>query len=221
MTAHPDPVASEPNHAGPQLVVAGSLRDQTAEHHKRAERSDFQRQLIAGRLPVAGYIGWLEQMLCVYRALEAHLASGKPRYAGVDVEVWRKTPQLERDLAHFGRAVPPAPVPATEAFLGQMGRWAEGRAPVLLGVLYVLEGSTNGSRHIARSLKKAYDLPGGAGLDFLDPYGDAQPERWREFKSRLEAVVPAGDVDELVVAARGTFDAVTEIGQNLLDRLAA
>jgi heme oxygenase len=221
---HPGTITPEPNHAGEPLVVAGSLRDHTAEHHKRAERSEFQRMLIAGRLPVSGYIGWLEQMLCVYRSLEAHLASGNGagRYTGVDVEAWRRTPHLERDLAHFGRdATTPSPVPATGALVEQMGRWADGSAPALLGVLYVLEGSTNGSRYIARSLRKAYDLAGEAGLAFMDPYGDLQPERWLEFKRQLEMSASTGDLDGLIVAARGTFDAVTEIGQGLLHRLAA
>jgi heme oxygenase len=221
---HPHTITPEPNHAGVPLVVAGSLRDQTAEHHKRAERSEFQRLLLAGRLPVTGYIGWLEQMLCVYRPLEAHLASGNRagRYPGVDVEAWKRTPQLERDLAHFGRdTAAPSPVPATGALVEQMGKWADGSTPALLGVLYVLEGSTNGSRYIAKSLRKAYDLAGEAGLAFMDPYGEQQSERWLEFKRQLEASASTGDLDGLIVAARGTFDAVTEIGQGLLDRLAA
>jgi heme oxygenase len=221
---HPRTITPEPNHAGEPLVVAGSLRDHTTEHHKRAERSEFQRLLIAGRLPVTGYIGWLEQMLCVYRSLETHLASGNRagKYPGVDVVAWGRTPQLERDLAHFGRdATAASPVPATGALVEQMGRWARGSTPALLGVLYVLEGSTNGSRYIARSLRKAYHLSGEAGLAFMDPYGDLQPERWWEFKHQLEASVGTGDLEDLIAAARGTFDAVTEIGQGLLDRPAA
>jgi heme oxygenase len=221
---HPRTITPEPNHGGEPLVIAGSLRDQTAEHHKRAERSEFQRLLIAGRLPLSGYIGWLEQMLFVYRPLEDHLASGSRRgkYAGLDVDAWRRTPQLDRDLAHFGaKAGTPDPVPATDALVRQISRWAESSAPALLGMLYVLEGSTNGSRYIARSLRKAYALSGEAGLAFMDPYGDLQPERWLAFKNQLEASVGAGDLGELIVAARGTFDAVTEIGQGVLDRMAA
>jgi heme oxygenase len=163
-------------------------------------------------------------MLCIYRSLEGHLGRGtrEGKYPGVDIEAWRKTPQLERDLAHFGHDVAtPSPVPATGALVEQMGRWAAGSTPALLGVLYVLEGSTNGSRYIARSLRKAYDLSGEAGLAFMDPYGDLQPQRWLEFKRQLEASAGAGDLDGLIVAARATFDAVTEIGQGLLERLAA
>jgi heme oxygenase len=55
----------------------------------------------------------------------------------------------------------------------------------------------------------------------MDPYGEQQSERWLEFKRQLEASASARDLEGLIVAARGTFDAVTEIGQGLLDRLAA
>lgn len=219
MTVHPTPAGSGQAHAAPDLVIAGALRDHTAEHHKRAERSDFQRQFIAGRIPVTLYIGWLEQMLCVYRSLEAHLMrpAGGRRYDGFSVQSWRRTPELERDLEHFGRpSVPPTPLPATQAFLDQIENWAASGAPALLGVLYVLEGSTNGSRHIAKSLKKAYELGDGRGLAFMDPYGEMQPDRWREFKGALEGAVSSSDLPELIATAQETFEAVSAIGADLL-----
>jgi len=203
--------------------VSAALRDQTSEHHKRAERSDFQRQLLGGHLPVAAYTAWLEQMWFVYRDLESRLTGpeGSDSAAPLDPGSWRRTPQLESDLGHFGVETESlSPVPATREFVVRLGQRAEASPAALLGVLYVLEGSTNGSRYIARNLRKAYDLSGNGGLAFLDPYGDGQPERWRAFKSELDAAVSPGQAPELITAARETFDALTLIGEQLLDRCA-
>jgi heme oxygenase (biliverdin-IX-beta and delta-forming) len=56
-----------------------------------------------------------------------------------------------------------------------------------LGMLYVLEGSTLGGRHILNSL--ARQGVNDAALHFLDPYGDQTGPRWRAFLDVLEREV--------------------------------
>lgn len=197
--------------------ASASLRTLTADNHRAAEQSLFQRRFIRGQLPVAAYIGWLSQMLCVYRSLEGHLNNStlqsRPRLHG---EPWRRSAELERDLTHFSRSpAAAAPNQATVGFLDQLDRWAQTEPAALLGVLYVLEGSTNGSRHIARVLRSVYGLTDVNGLRFMDPYGERQPQRWVEFKVALDAEVTADEVPTLVAAAQATFDAVTSIGAEL------
>ena len=77
-----------------------------------------------------------------------------------------------------------------------MDRLASEQPMALLGILYVLEGSTNGSKFIARKVRPAYELPAtGEGSAYLDPYGDVQPARWQEFKAAMDALnLPAADV---------------------------
>ena len=196
--------------------AAATLKAETNDHHRRAESSPFQRALVAGKLPVDRYVGWLEQMRVLYRVLEAELtlAAVGDRYAALLGTRWRRTPELLADLAHFGRPAEPAPMPATDAFVGQLARWGGEKSAALIGVLYVLEGSTNGSRYIARSLRKAYALD-LAGLGYLDPYGDAQTEEWARFKAALDAAIPADDLPAVVAGAIATFEAVTAIGAEL------
>jgi len=93
----------------------------------------------------------------------------------------------------------------------------------LLGVLYVLEGSTNGSKFIARKVRPAYELPAsGEGSAYLDPYGDLQPARWQEFKAAMDALdLPADEVGPIVMAAQQTFDSIRELGAELLATKAA
>jgi heme oxygenase len=212
---------ASPATAEPIVSAAVALREHTADDHHRAERSDFQRRFVSGRLPRAGYTAWLEQMWWVYRALAAHFAGdGVPApHAALFADARDRTPDLAADLAFLGSA-PGATraVPATDAFLARIAQWAAVDPPALLGVLYVLEGSTNGSRYIANAVRKAYGLDGGSGTAFLDPYGEAQPARWKAFKRELDAAVSAHEVPSLIAAARETFNAVGAMGAELVGK---
>jgi heme oxygenase len=196
-----------------------TLREQTADNHKRAEQSDFQRRFVTGKLSREHYAGWLEQMWFIYGALAKHLgsASAHPVHAAIFASGRDRTPELEADLEFLGLA-PDArkAVPATRAFVARIDEWAAAGGAELLGALYVLEGSTNGSKYIARAVRKAYEFAGAEGTRFLDPYGEEQMARWQEFRGRLDAGVAPADVPAVVQAARETFDAVSAIGQELL-----
>ena len=200
-------------------TASALLRSETAEDHRRAERSDFQQAFVSGRLPRALYVRWLEQMWWVYRELEGRLwtAPCRKRYTGLLADSRRRTPDLETDLAHFDVAAPSgSATPTTSAFTRQLAAWAEQQSRALFGVLYVLEGSTNGSRFVARGVRKSYRLTGREGSAFLDPYGDDQPAQWAEFKRHLDASLSCADAPALVEGARATFDALTQIGVELL-----
>ncbi len=198
-----------------------TLRESTAEHHRRAEQHPFQQQMVRGTLPRALYVRWLGQMLQLHAALEAHLdrlVARHPQFTSVFNDERRKVSALRADLAFFGAAVDQAPLPAARAFLHEMDRLAAQQPLALLGVLYVLEGSTNGSKYIARRVRPAYELPAtGEGSAYLDPYGDLQPVRWQEWKAAMDAFgLPVSDVQPLTLAAQQTFDAVRQLGAELL-----
>ncbi|HEX5004152.1 MAG TPA: biliverdin-producing heme oxygenase [Gemmatimonadales bacterium] len=209
--------------------VAGTmltLRESTSTHHRRAEQHEFQQQLVRGTLPPALYARWLAQMLHVHAALEAHLdrlVTRTPRLKTVYDEGRAKAPALRHDLAYLQAGADTPPLPAARAMMAEMDRLAEENPLALLGILYVLEGSTNGSKFIARRVRPAYQLPAsGEGAEYLDPYGDLQPARWQEFKAAVDALdLPAADVEPLVLAAQRTFDSIRELGAELLESAAS
>ncbi|WP_173405626.1 MULTISPECIES: biliverdin-producing heme oxygenase [Streptomycetaceae] len=101
------------------------IREATQAQHTEAEGSAFMGDLLAGKLGVAAYARYTEQLWFVYRALEA----AAPRLAGDPVagpflrpELPRVT-ALERDLAHLGgpgwRAAA-KPLPATAAYAARV-----------------------------------------------------------------------------------------------------
>lgn len=198
-----------------------TLRERTADHHRRAEQHPFQQQMVRGSLPRELYVRWLGQMLQVHAALEAHLdrlVVRHPQFKSVFNDERRKAAALRRDLAFFGASVDQAPLPAAREFMDRMDRLAVAGPLGLLGVLYVLEGSTNGSKFIARRVRPAYELPAtGEGSAYLDPYGDLQPARWQEWKAAMDALgFPPAEVEQLTLVAQQTFDAVRELGAELL-----
>ncbi len=198
-----------------------TLREGTASHHRRAEQHEFQQQFVRGTLPRALYLSWLGQMLHVHATLEAHLdrlVARNPQFKTLFDDTRRKVGPLRNDLAYLGAGTDAPTLPAARAMMAWMDALADSRPASLLGVFYVLEGSTNGSKFIARKVRPAYELPAsGEGSAYLDPYGDLQPARWQEFKAAMDALnLPASDVDPIVAAAQQTFDMVRELGAELL-----
>lgn len=203
-----------------------TLRNDTAEQHRLAEQQEFQQQMVRGVLPRSDYIRWLGQMLHLHAFLEARLdelVTSRPALAGLFDEDRRKVPALQRDLAHFGSPAGEPPLAVTAALIEEIRLLAETRPLALLGVYYVLEGSTNGSRYIARRVRPAYGLaPGQDGAAYLEPYGEDQPARWAAFKVEMDRVpLVAAELRELVAAARMTFDAIRLMGAALVPAAAS
>jgi len=192
------------------------LREQTAEHHRRAEFGELEQWLLHGRAPLELYIAWLEQRFLIHRTLETllrKLVQRDPRFASAVREELFQEHNLREDLTHFGRDPGRVvPLPATLALLERMEREAHHRPPALLGVHYVFEGSKNGARFLARSLSAAYGLENGHGLRYLDPHGEAQRSLWQQFKVAMDAITFAPAEEEAIVeAAQWTFDAVMQL----------
>lgn len=202
-----------------ETVPSALLREQTADDHQRAERSVFQRQLVSGKLPRALYWRFLNEMLHVWRTLDASVSALRERaeFAPLVDRSRFRLADIERDLSHFAVATAP-PLPATVAFCDRIRGWAVQEPMLLAGVLYVLEGSTNGGHYIARNVRRAYGLDGAAGTAFLDPYGADQPARWAAWKDAFDAVVPAAAAGALVPVAQETFRSIEAVGADVLAR---
>jgi heme oxygenase len=201
--------------------ISRLLREKTSEHHERTEGSEFLRLLVGGSLPVDAYAAWLGQMLCIYRTLESQLGgpTAHAEHASLLTESRRRTPELVSDIRTLGLSPDDFhPVAPAAAFLDRLLKWGSRGSPALVGVLYVLEGSTNGSRRVARALREAYGLGPMAGISFLDPYGGRQSERWRAFRAELDARTSRDELPEILAGAWETFDAVAAIGHVLLQK---
>ncbi len=150
------------------MSIMSRLKSATAELHRQAEGTSLQKQLITGALPRDLYAKFLGQMYLAHSALEGSIRDVTATHRGFATVVrdyhWR-VPQLSEDLGFLGTDLDTiTAVGSTDALLTDI-RQSAGEQPVaLLGMLYVLEGSTNGSKFIARAIRKAYQLQQGPGV---------------------------------------------------------
>ncbi len=197
------------------------LKEMTWELHKAAEGHRVQRSLLKGELSREMYATWLGQLLCVHRALESalrDLREKKPAVARfVDDGRFQET-RIEADLRTLGVDIGGvSPLPAAKRLMAII-EMARAEQPIaLLGMHYVLEGSTNGGVYIAKALRQAYGFEGDAGTKYYDPYGEKQRELWASYKQEFDALeVSEVERDAMVAAARDVFRAMSEIGDDLV-----
>ena len=199
-------------------TIMTRLKSATDEHHRRAEERPLQRAMIKGALPRETFAAYLGQLLHVHRRLEdplQRLASEHEPVAAVFRSHYARQSDLQADLEFHGHDIGP-PTAATQAMIADIDRWAEEQPLALLGPLYVLEGSMNGNKFIARSLMQAWSLGPGAGFRYLDPYGEEQRAKWAEFRADMDAQgFSAADSEAIIAAAQRTFDAIAEIADEV------
>ena len=88
-------------HATEQPPLSQRLRQVTAAHHARVERSGPMPALLRGELGLAAYCTLLRNLHPIYRELEAALRQHKthPALAGLDIDGLARSAALEADLA--------------------------------------------------------------------------------------------------------------------------
>ncbi len=202
------------------MSIMTLLKSATADLHQAAESSPLQRQLVKGELPRDLYGAFLGQMYLVHAALEQALrdaSASHPGFAAVVRDYHDREPQLRDDLAFLGLGLDAIePIGATRAMLTDISRTAADQPVGLLGMLYVLEGSTNGSKFIARAIRKAYQLQQGPGVAYLDPHGELQRDRWQAFKRDMDSVgFTESDTEGIIATPKGMFRSITEISDEL------
>ncbi len=196
--------------------LMATLRESTRTAHRHAEERPFNRALARGILTAAEWVGHLEQSAFVHRALDSRLArvtASQPAWTML-IAGRSRTSDIAADL-EFWRANPSArPLPATQHALEVI---AAGSDAASLGMLYVLEGSTNGGRFLARSARRALRLPDATtdGIRSLDPYGDDQPARWAAFKTAMDHLEPPPTVLDVVAGAERMFEIVGNIADQI------
>lgn len=201
---------------------AATLKDSTWDLHQQAESGELQKRLVKGELGKREYAAHLGQLYLVHRTLESCLdGAACEQVRALNSEDLHHTGKLEADLAFL--STNPAdvePVPATQSFTSWIEATAKDYPTALIGVQYVLEGSTNGNGYIAKKIGPALGLEED-GVRYLKSYGPAQRETWARFKSRLDTLDLSPDARERVVeAARRTFEGVRDINLELVEVLA-
>lgn len=192
------------------------LKAETSGAHELTESIPFSAAMVQGRLPLESYVGQLAAYSLVHEALDDALAaSTHPAVKAVWRDDLAKAPLLAADLRHFASqrdSVPAEAMQVARAFAGWISGLAIASPVALLGVLYVLEGSTLGATILRQHIARAYGLTGTDGLAYYSPYGNKVMPHWKEFKERMNgAVTDANEQQQVLAAADGTFQRVGDI----------
>jgi heme oxygenase len=195
------------------------LKASTAEQHRDAEHRRLQQELVSGRVSAAKYSAWLGQMFLLHKTLwEEIFRRGKdyPAIADVVRDEGRHVANLRADLARLGNdATRVVPLPSTARAIQEIRTASESDPLALLGYNYVLEGSMNGNRFIAKALARTLE---GPALAYLDPYGEEQRATWQAYRERMGAAhLDAEQADRVVAAARGMFGFIATMSDELME----
>lgn len=200
--------------------LADALKERTREAHARAEKHPVQARMVKGEVTREQYAAWLGQMLPVWRAVDAGLsalAARDPRVAAMVKPYHAHAERVAADLKFLGQCGGcHPPLPATVRFVELVQLAAKSRGPDLVGIWYVLEGSANGGRFIAKALSRGLDIAGPEGLTSFDPHGERQREYWQAWRAGLDAQT-FGDAEReaIIAGASATFDAVYELMEDM------
>ncbi len=205
----------------PSPGVMEALRTRTTEHHERAEKHPFQKALVSGRLPRPAYRENIAQLMFIHAELEARLRTlreSDPRVAAIIGDNRFHSGTFESELRFLGMEPGAAQaLPEVTGLAEELRTLAAGEPLAALGMLYVLEGSTNGGVFIAKAVTRAYGLTGPEGTRWLNPHGEGQRPAWIAFKQAMDgAGFTPGEIEAMVEAARWMFDAVSRVGSAVL-----
>jgi heme oxygenase (biliverdin-IX-beta and delta-forming) len=173
------------------------LRRETSVQHAEVETLV---PILKPSVGVDDYLVFLTGLWRFHRPIELRLR-GVAELAQALPDLGRryKAHLLEADLAALGHR-------ATDVDPSDEAPVLSGLADAI-GCLYVVEGSTLGSRHIHRRL--VHQLPSSMerASRFLTCYGQDCGRMWATFRFHAERAARTLDHDEIVTAARETFSA--------------
>lgn len=179
------------------------LREQTRPAHQALETQPLLKRLLSPQLTKAEYGQLLQAMLAFYQSLETELipatAALLRRYPDPDYRYLPRAPLLVNDCRALGCESSGFISPSTEPRL-------DGSGDYLLGVLYVIEGSTQGGRFIARHLSDTLGVDGGSGASFFNihQWNSSWPA-FRRWIGREMAYNCQDDIDRVIEGADMTF----------------
>ena len=178
-------------------MLLDRLKHETAAIHTRLERD---LHLTEPPVTRQNYLGLLQRFYGFYQPAERRLHDSLSAALVYLIEQRTKLGRLVDDMLYLG--VPAEQlhaVPRAEK-LPSIRSTAEA-----LGTMYVFEGATLGGQVIVRQVRTTLGLHDGRGCSFFASYGDEVGRMWQSFRAVLLAHSSPGSDDEMVEAAKHTF----------------
>jgi heme oxygenase len=175
------------------------LRNGTQDLHSLIEVSPKFSGLMKEQVTLGDYIQALELLALFYARRESQILSGTAQYFP-DFNYIPRLPLLNRDLRNLGVVKDDNPIENNIALPNK----AE-----ILGVLYVVEGSTLGGQIISRHLESKLGLQISEAMRFYTLNGKMLPDHWSTVKRLFrENLKDSEEIAQAVFSARKAFNSL-------------
>jgi len=188
---------AEMNSTAP-AVFLNELREQTRPQHEALEQIPESKILTSESLDDSSYARYLSRLYPIVKAFEEDIFPIISKEIA-DLDDRRKEPVLRRDLSEMG-----VDADALPAFSFDL---ESSTLPELMGMMYVMEGSTLGGKFIAGNVRKALDRGPENGAGYFSVYGDSLGTKWKKFLDIfVNFVVTSNGETAAIKGARSMFD---------------
>jgi heme oxygenase len=196
--------------------LSEELKAATHSTHERLNKSLFFEALTNKNLPLESYVNYIQAMAGVNGVFEREILIANHSVLN---SLWQphmlKLPSLLNDLESLNsNQVEDIPL-AIDAMLDTIKfiRLSRIDNPLsLLGIMYVLEGSTIGGEFIKKLILTNFNFNGNDGVMYLDHYKDKKKENWETFKTRLNALpLSAPEFESIIETAAFFFKKIESI----------
>lgn len=175
------------------------IKELTWEHHKNAERQEFAKLLIGGKMHPDMYATYLWNQHKKYDILEA-MATAHGLYAEIGVDIRRKL-AIEADIAELWKhEKEPFLVPSTLEYLRHMRGIMQDRDKLVAHMYVFYLGDMSGGQMIKSKIPgegRMYDFPGDV----------------KELKEKIKAMT----TDDMAEEAKYVFESSTNLFQELME----
>lgn len=181
----------------PGLVLSEAIREMTLEDHRRAEDSEYMRQLLGGQLDRDAYFALVGQLYFVYSALEDTARSLPADAQPFVMHELDRVDALERDLTFFygtGWREKVLPLESTRVYDERLRTVAASWGAGFVAHHYTRYlGDLFGGQIIKRAVMAAYGLTAEEGVSFLT-FPDI--DRTKPFRDAYRALLDGAPWDD-------------------------
>ncbi len=209
---------------GNQTIMA-KLAKKTKHRHQELSSLPFFNALIDHKLPLDSYVNQLRVLAVIHAVLEQEIESTDNKFV---TSVWSKDMQkfnlLQDDLQFFEpRTLRDSIAALDEAYeFTRMIRQIRIENPkMLLGIVYVFEGTTLGNDMHRNDVINTFKLFDNYGSKYYTSYGHEVHTHWDVFKNKMDKTLSnADDHEQMLSTVFKVFDALEKIYLKLypLDR---
>jgi heme oxygenase len=188
----------------PSTKLRIRLRDATAPLHNQLNQQPLLVALLSNDFPLGHYQQLLGTYYSLYDQLEVDIKCYTTQQPiAFDYQRRYKTPLLLKDLTYWQLLPSPLGCQIALPDIKSLGQ--------LVGILYVLEGSTLGASFIAKHLQQSYGYTPSTGSAFFNGYGEHTQNYWQSFITYINGYSDQPDlVAQAIDAACLTFACFTQ-----------